>query len=143
MFGMFAKSLHRSAVAFTIIIIAIIVAIIVTVRILNHNKQLHYESEFNDLFLPLINEKNNEKISRKRKNETKKTLLLPSSFSLLDLQQQLVLLPRRQQHQPPSNQVGLLQNPLRALHLHVIQPHPSAGDEAPGGPLRGLEADVD
>jgi len=62
LFGMFAKSLHRSAVAFTIIIIAIIVAIIATVKILNYNKQLHYDSEFNELILPLINEKNNEKI---------------------------------------------------------------------------------
>ena len=57
---MLTASIRRSAVALIIILIAISVS--VTVRILNYNKQLHYESEFNELILPLINEKNNEKI---------------------------------------------------------------------------------
>jgi hypothetical protein len=52
--------LYRNAVVLTIIIV--LAAIIATVKILNYNKQLHYESEFNELIIPLINEKNNEKI---------------------------------------------------------------------------------
>lgn len=51
--------LHRNAVVLTIIVV---IAVIATVKILNHTKQLHYEREFNELIMPLINEKNNEKI---------------------------------------------------------------------------------
>jgi hypothetical protein len=52
-------SLYRNAVVLTIIVV---IAVIATVKILNHTKQLHYEREFNELIMPLINEKNNEKI---------------------------------------------------------------------------------
>lgn len=51
--------LYRNAVVLTIIVV---IAVIATVKILNHTKQLHYEREFNELIMPLINEKNNEKI---------------------------------------------------------------------------------
>lgn len=52
-------SLYRNAIVLTIIVV---IAVIATVMVLNHNKYLHYDGEFNELFLPLINEKNNEKI---------------------------------------------------------------------------------
>jgi len=52
-------SLYRNAIVLTFVVV---ITVIVTVMVLNHNKYLHYDSEFNELFLPLVNEKNNEKI---------------------------------------------------------------------------------
>ena len=52
-------SLYRNAIVLTIIVV---ITVIATVMVWNHHKYLHYESEFNELFLPLVNERNNEKI---------------------------------------------------------------------------------
>ena len=51
-------SLYRNAIVLTIIVV---ITVIATVMVWNHHKYLHYESEFNELFLPLVNERNNEK----------------------------------------------------------------------------------
>lgn len=64
--------------------------------------------------------KNNQTCSKKENEENNKKHPRSRSHSSFHLQQQLVLLPRRQQHQPPADQVPFLQQPVGAVHFHVV-----------------------